>query len=237
MDALAAIALVTKRVRLGTMVTPLSRRRPWKVARETVTLDHLCQGRLILPVGLGAVTEGGFAKVGEELDRKIRAQMLDEGLAILTGLWSGQPFSFSGQHYQVQEMTFLPPPVQQPRIPIWVIGAWPHRKSMRRTLGFDGILPTKMEGEMTPADIQEMTTWLSQQRKSPTPFDIVMEGETPGDDPVAATAMLLPLDQAGVTWWLEAVWSTPETKGGVEGMKKRIQQGPPSRFTGSSLPI
>ena len=104
--ALAAIALTTKRIRLGTMVTPLSRRRPWKVARETVTLDHLSQGRLILPVGLGDVTEGGFAHVGEELDRHIRAQRLDEGLTILTGLWRGQPFRFSGQHDQVQEMTF-----------------------------------------------------------------------------------------------------------------------------------
>jgi hypothetical protein len=180
------------------------------------------------------VTEGGFSKVGEELDRKIRAEMLDEGLAILTGFWSGQPFSFSGQHYQVQEMTFLPPPVQQPRIPIWVIGAWPRRKSMQRTLRFDGILPTKMQGEMTPADIQTMKVFIEQHREHPTPFDIVMEGETPGDDPVAATAMLLPLAQAGVTWWLEAVWATPETKGRVEGMKKRIQQGP-TRLTHSDL--
>ena len=233
--ALAAIALATKRIRLGTMVTPLSRRRPWKVARETVTLDHLCQGRLILPVGLGAVTEGGFSKVGEELDRKIRAEMLDEALAILTGLWSGQPFSFIGHHYQVQEMTFLPPPLQQPRIPIWVIGAWPRLKSMQRTLRFDGILPTKMQGEMTPADIQAMKTFIEQHREHPTPFDIVMEGETPGDDLAAATAMLLPLAQAGVTWWLESVWATAETKGSVEGMKKRIQQGP-SRLNHSELP-
>ncbi len=233
--ALAAIALATKRIRLGTMVTPLSRRRPWKVARETVTLDHLCQGRLILPVGVGAVTEGGFSKVGEELDRKIRAEMLDEALAILTGLWSGQAFSFIGHHYQVQEMTFLPPPLQQPRIPIWVIGAWPRLKSMQRTLRFDGILPTKMQGEMTPADIQAMKTFLEQHREHPTPFDIVMEGETPGDDLVAATAMLLPLAQAGVTWWLEAVWTPSETKGEVEGMKKRIQQGP-SRLNHSDLP-
>lgn len=233
--ALAAIALATKRIRLGTMVTPLSRRRPWKVARETVTLDHLCQGRLILPVGLGAVTEGGFSKVGEELDRKIRAEMLDEALAILTGLWSGQPFSFIGHHYQVQEMTFLPPPLQQPRIPIWVIGAWPRLKSMQRTLRFDGILPTKMQGEMTPADIQAMKTFIEQHREHSTPFDIVMEGETPGDDLTAATAMLLPLAQAGVTWWLESVWATAETKGSVEGMKKRIQQGP-SRLNHSELP-
>ncbi|HBE29163.1 MAG TPA: LLM class flavin-dependent oxidoreductase [Ktedonobacter sp.] len=230
--ALAAIAMSTRRVRLGTMVTPLSRRRPWKVARETVTLDHLCQGRLILPVGLGSTTDGGFSKVGEQMDRKIRAEMLDEGLAVLAGLWSGHPFSSIGHHYQVQEMTFVPPPVQQPRIPIWVVGAWPRRKSLRRALQWDGILPTKMLdngsfAEMTPADIQALKTFSEHHRPGGTPFDIVMEGETPGDDPVAATALLQPLAQAGVTWWIESVWATPETTGGVEGMFKRIHQGPP----------
>jgi alkanesulfonate monooxygenase SsuD/methylene tetrahydromethanopterin reductase-like flavin-dependent oxidoreductase (luciferase family) len=230
--ALAAIAMSTRRVRLGTMVTPLARRRPWKVARETVTLDHLCQGRLILPVGLGSTLDGGFSKVGEEMDRTIRAEMLDEGLAILAGLWSGQPFSFIGHHYQVQEMAFVPPPVQQPRIPIWVVGAWPRPKSLRRALQWDGILPTKMleDGsfaDMTPADIQELKTFLEQHRPAGTPFDIVVEGETPGSDPVAATDLVQPLAHAGVTWWIEAVWATPETQGGVEGMKKRIQQGPP----------
>jgi alkanesulfonate monooxygenase SsuD/methylene tetrahydromethanopterin reductase-like flavin-dependent oxidoreductase (luciferase family) len=230
--ALAAIALSTRRVRLGTMVTPLSRRRPWKVARETVTLDHLCQGRLILPVGLGAAGDWGFTKVGEEMDRKIRAERLDEGLAVLAGLWSGQPFHYEGSHYQVQEMTFVPPPVQQPRIPIWVVGAWPRPKSLRRALQWDGILPTKMleDGsfaEMAPADIQELKTYSEQHRSQGAPFDIVVEGETPGSDLVAATDQLQPLVQAGVTWWIEAVWATPETEGGVEGMNKRIQQGPP----------
>ncbi len=230
--ALAAIATSTRRVRLGTMVTPLSRRRPWKVARETVTLDHLCQGRLILPVGLGATSDGGFSKVGEEMDRKIRAERLDEALAILAGLWSGHPFSYVGKHYQVQEMAFVPPPAQQPRIPIWVVGAWPRPKSLRRALQWDGILPTKIleDGsfaEMTPPDIQELKTYIEQHREHSTPFDIVIEGETPGDDPVAAADQLQPLAQAGVTWWIESVWATPETEGGVEGMRKRIQQGPP----------
>jgi len=238
--ALAAMALATTRIRLGTMVTPLSRRRPWKVARETVTLDHLSRGRLILPVGLGAVTEGGFANVGEELDRKIRAQLLDEGLAILTGLWSGQPFSFSGQHYQVQEMTFLPPPVQQPRIPVWVVGAWPRRKSLHRALQWDGIIATKMEAngsfaEMTPADIQAMKTFLEHNRSQTAPLEIVMSGETPADDPAAARAMLLLLAQAGVTWWLESLWRPPETQEDVEGMKQRLRQGP-SRPNPSDLP-
>ncbi len=112
----------TERVRFGTMLTPLSRRRPWKVASEVVTLDHLSNGRVILPVGLGAVgpedPNNWFAQVGEETDRKIRAKMLDESLDILDGLWSGQPFSYDGEHYHVQNVTFSPTPVQSPRVPI-----------------------------------------------------------------------------------------------------------------------
>src|SRR5262245_52646475 len=138
---LAAIALRTEHVRMGAILTPLSRRRPWKLARETVTVDHLSGGRLIVPVGLGTLDDGGFGKVGEPTDRKTRAQLLDEGLAIMTGLWSGQPFSFQGQHYHVEEMTFLPPPLQTPRIPVWVVGAWPSMKSMERVLRYDGLLP------------------------------------------------------------------------------------------------
>lgn len=216
--ALAAIAMATRRVRLGTMVTPLTRRRPWKVARETVTLDHLCQGRLILPVGLGATSDGGFSKVGEEMDRKIRAERLDEALAILTGLWSGDPFSYEGSQYQVQEMAFVPSPVQQPRIPIWVVGAWPRPKSLRRALQWDGILPTKIleDGsfaDMTPTDIKELKMFLEQHREHSTALDIVIEGETPGSDPVAAANLVQPFAQAGVTWWIESVWATPETEG------------------------
>jgi len=132
---LAAMAMRTERIRIGTMITPVPRRRPWKLARETVTLDQLSNGRLIFGAGLGAAEhDGGFYKVGEAMDLKIRAERLDEGLAILAGLWSGKPFSFSGHHYRVQEMTMLPPPVQSPRIPIWVPGVWTKEKSMRRAL-------------------------------------------------------------------------------------------------------
>lgn len=230
--AMAAIAMSTERVRFGTMVTPLSRRRPWKVAREAVTLDHLSNGRLILPVGLGFVEDGGFSKVGEVTDRKQRAQILDESLDIITGLWSGQPFSYDGEHYHLQEMTFTPPPVQSPRIPIWVIGAWPRMKSMQRTLRYDGVIPARMasdgaSGDMTPTDIQELKAYVAEQRSSQTPFDIVIEGETPGDDREKAIAIVQPSIEAGITWWLESVWSTPETQGGVAGMRTRIQQGPP----------
>lgn len=228
---LAAVAMRTERIRVGTMLTPVSRRRPWKLAGETVTLDHLSNGRLILPVGLGA-PDTGFDKVGEETDRKVRAKMLDEGLDVLTGLWSGQPFSYSGEHYHIQDVTFSPTPLQSPRIPIWVVGAWPRMKSMRRVLRYDGVLPMKMNddgsfAEMTPADIQAMKTFIDEQRSLTSPFDIVMEGETPGDDHEKAAAIVGPLAQAGVTWWLEAVWASPQTRGGLEGMRTRIKQGPP----------
>ena len=229
---LAAIAATTKRIRFGPIITPLSRRRPWKVARETVTLDHLSNGRMILPVGLGEVNDGGFSKVGEQTDRKVRAQLLDESLDIIIGLWSGKPFGYEGQHYHMQEMTFLPTPVQTPRIPIWVVGAWKRTRSLQRTLRYDGMLPAKMNADgsfadMTPADIHDLKLYVTQQRPINAPFDIVFEGETPGDNPERAAAIVRPYADAGVTWWLESVWHTPESQGGVEGMRQRIKQGPP----------
>lgn len=232
--SLAAAALRTSRVRLGTMLTPLSRRRPWKVASEVMTLDHLSGGRMILPVGLGAAgpehKNSGFPKVGEETDRRARAQMLDESLDILDGLWSGQPFTYDGAHYHLRDVEFAPRPVQAPRPPIWVVGAWPRTRSMRRVLRYDGIIPMQADGTagtMRLDAIAEMRAFIERERSVATPFDIVWEGETPGDDPRAATAQIRPLAEAGVTWWLENVWGTPETKGGVEGMRERVKQGPP----------
>jgi alkanesulfonate monooxygenase SsuD/methylene tetrahydromethanopterin reductase-like flavin-dependent oxidoreductase (luciferase family) len=235
--ALAALAMRTERVQLGTMITPLSRRRPWKVARETMTLDRLSHGRLILPVGLGAVDDGAFSRVGEEVDRRKRAELLDESLDILAGLWSGEPFSHAGAHYTLQEMRFLPTPTQQPRIPIWVVGAWPRMKSMRRAVRWDGLLPSKIgddgaQQDVTPDDIREMRAFAERERASAAdaaPFEIIWEGETPGDDPTAAAALVRPWEAAGVTWWLEAVWKGPETRAGLEGMRERIRQGPPPR--------
>jgi hypothetical protein len=228
---LGAIALRTSRVRIGAMLTPPSRRRPWKLAREAVTVDHLSDGRLILPVGLGALEDGGFGKVGEPTDRKTRAELLDESLQILTGLWSGQPFSFSGTHYHLDEMTFLPPSVQQPRIPIWVVGAWPVTRSMARVLRYDGLLPDKRNPDgspakeaLTPDDYRAMKTFVEERRNSSTPFDLIREGETPGDAPEAAAAIVRPWAEAGATWWMESRWdfSTP-----MESIRERVQQGPP----------
>ncbi len=223
---LAALATHTKRVRIGAVLTPLSRRRPWKLARETVTLDHLSNGRLILPVGLGALDDGGFTKVGEVADRKMRAELLDEGLEILTGLWSGQPFSFQGQHYHLEEMTFLPSALQSPRIPIWVVGAWPRIKSMQRVLRYDGLLAAKLpeDGEMTPADIRAMKAFIDEHRTATTPFDIVWEGETPAEDREQAISIVRPWAEAGVTWWTETRWGYTLR---LEEVRTRIKAGPP----------
>lgn len=225
---MAAMAMRTTRVRLGAIVSPLSRRRPWKVARETVSLDHLSHGRLVLPVGLGALDDGGFGKVGEPTDRKTRAELLDESLDILTGLWSGEPFSYSGKHYHLDEMTFLPKPVQTPRIPIWVVGAWPSERSLARVLRYDGLLPNLIrdgkQQDITPGDIREMAAYVAERRALTTPFDIIMEGETPGDDLARAAEQVRPFAEAGATWWNESRWNA---MGDVDSVRERIRQGPP----------
>ena len=226
---MAAMALRTRRVRLGAIVSPLSRRRPWKLARETVSLDHLSGGRLIVPVGLGALDDGGFGKVGEPTDRKTRAELLDESLAILTGLWSGEPFQYDGKHYHLDTMTFLPQPVQSPRIPIWVVAMWPSERSMARALRYDGLLPNVRGADgaprdVTPDDIREMAAYVAERRNQSTPFDIVMEGETPGDDPAQAAAIVRPFAEAGATWWNESRWGAMSD---VALVRTRIQQGPP----------
>lgn len=138
--ALTAIALRTKHIRIGALVTPLARRRPWKLAREAVSIDHVSNGRLVVGVGLGG-TLNEFEGFGEDGDPRIRSRKLDEGLAILTGLWTGKPFSYAGEHYTIDETVFMPKPVQSPRIPIWVACFWPNKKPLRRAARYDGVVP------------------------------------------------------------------------------------------------
>jgi alkanesulfonate monooxygenase SsuD/methylene tetrahydromethanopterin reductase-like flavin-dependent oxidoreductase (luciferase family) len=230
---LTAAAMRTERIKLGTMITPVSRMRPWELASKTVTLDHLSNGRVILAVGLGAI-DTGFAEFGEETDRKTRAELLDEGLDIVTGLWQGQPFNYDGQHYHIKETKFypLPSPVQQPRIPIWVVGAWPKKKSMQRALRYDGLLPNVFgdDGrirETTPDDARAMHKYAVANRSATTPFDIVAEGKTPGDDPDRAAEIVRGWANAGATWWIEALWGDPAQPVDLNAVLRRIQQGPP----------
>jgi len=226
--------MVTERIRLGTMLSPLSRMRPWKIASETVSLDHLSNGRAILSVGLGAV-DTGFEAFGEETDLRVRAELLDEGLDILTGLWSGAPFSYDGAHYRVRPSTFMPPPppVQRPRIPIWVVGAWPRPKSMRRVMRYDGLLPNVFDEDgkprlVTPSDVRAMRDDANGRHPDPARFDIVIEGETSGDDPGEAAEEVGPLAEAGMTWWLEASWAAKPTTEHLERFRERVRQGPPA---------
>src|SRR5689334_8757471 len=143
---LTAVALHTTRIRIGTMITPLARRRPWKVARETVSLDQVSKGRFTLGVGLGDPSQWDYGFFGEEPDPKIRAEKLDESLDILSGLWSGEAFHYEGKHFTIKEVQFTPRPVQQPRIPVWVGGWWPNKPPMRRAARWDGAIPIKREG-------------------------------------------------------------------------------------------
>jgi alkanesulfonate monooxygenase SsuD/methylene tetrahydromethanopterin reductase-like flavin-dependent oxidoreductase (luciferase family) len=225
---MGAMALATERVRLGAMLSPLSRRRPWKVARETTTVDRLSNGRLLLPVGLGAVDDRGVTGLGEEADRRTRAERLDEALEILIGLWSGEPFGYSGKHYQFEPMAFRPTPVQQPRIPIWVVGAWPSERSMSRVLRYDGLLPywlpktTGLARPQTPDQLAEMRDWIGE-RRSLDGFDIVMEGATSATDHAAAAQTVRAWAGAGATWWIESDWENWD----VEPMRRRIEAGPP----------
>ena len=233
---LAAAAMRTERIRLGTMLTPVSRRRPWKLASETATVDRLSNGRLILSVGLGAV-DTGFTQFGEVTDRKQRAELLDEGLDILTGLWRGQPFKHEGKHYHVTETSFFPPqpPIQTPRIPIWVVGAWPHPISMQRALRYDGLLAAVQNAEgkfetLTPDHLREIIPYVAAHRAAKGPFEIVVEGKAPLDNPQQAALLVKSYEDAGATWWIEAQWELGERMWSAEtlaAIRERIRQGPP----------
>lgn len=240
--ALTAAAMRTERIKLGTMLTPPSRMRPWKLASETATLDNLSGGRVILAVGLGA-TDTGFAEFGEVTDRKIRAELMDEALDIITGLWKGQPFSYEGKHYKVKPSPFpiVPaPPVQQPRIPIWVVGAWPAAKSMSRAARYDGLLPqvidkvnafpavpTNHARQATPAELLTMVEHIRKNRKPDTPFEVVVEGKTPGIDPAKGSLIVKEWVDAGATWWNETMWDASLGEEGMKQVRERIRQGPP----------
>jgi hypothetical protein len=238
--ALAAAAMRTERIKLGTMLTPPSRMRPWKLASETATLDNLSNGRVILAVGMGA-TDTGFADFGEVVDRKVRAELLDESLDIVIGLWAGQPFQYEGKHYKVSPFSFPiqpDPPVQKPRIPIWVVGAWPSEKSMRRVARFDGLIPQAMDKDgalhsthnarqAKPEELVPMREFIARHRTIDTPIEIISEGQTPGNDPEAAAAVVKPWAEAGATWWNETLWSAPLGEEGIQQTLARIRQGPP----------
>lgn len=232
--ALAAAAMVTQYIRLGALITPLPRRRPWKFARETVSLDHLSQGRLVVGVGTGG-GEAEWADFGEESNHKVRGDMLDEALQVVTGLWSGQPFSHVGTHYTVKGAHFLPGCLQQPRIPIWVGGIWPHPRPLARMAQWDGMFPLFF-GAQTAAEalaqFGESVKKVRALRTSPTELDVIALGATPLDQPVETAQLVQPYADAGATWWLESIAPIRMGRPGdptwsVEQLLARVRQGPP----------
>jgi alkanesulfonate monooxygenase SsuD/methylene tetrahydromethanopterin reductase-like flavin-dependent oxidoreductase (luciferase family) len=194
---LAAIATATERIRFGPMVTPLARRRPVKVARETATLDRLSGGRLTLGVGLGSDRFASeFSITGEELDDRRRARMLDESLEILAAAWSGEPVHHRSEHYTVDGMRFLPRPVQRPGVPVWVAGYHGNAKPLRRAARHQGIFPLGIEH---PDQLAEVVAEVTALRKAAggdaaPPYDVVV-ALPPGADPT-------PYAAAGATWCL-----------------------------------
>lgn len=220
---LAAMALATTRITLAPVVTPLPRRRPAKLARECVTLDHLAGGRFALGVGIGSDQGREYSCYGESTDAKRHGAMLDEGLDVLLGLWSGEPFDYAGAHYTIRQARFLPRPVQQPRIPIWVAGIWPNKPPFRRAARWDGVCPLGRDGMLTPDDIRAMLAYVRQHRTSSGPFEVVFGGRSYEQPAAEAGHLLAEYAAAGVTWWSEGFdWTNA-----LPDVRRLIRQGPP----------
>ncbi len=224
---LAAMAMATQHIRLGAMVTPLSRRRPWKVAREAASLDHLSNGRLILGVGLGGLQDPmNFDRFNEVVDPRQRAEMLDEALEIITGLWSGEWFSYQGKHYQVGEVRFLPKPLQAPRIPIWVGGGYPNMGPLRRAARWDGACFYKeshSQGwlDMTAEDVRGLKMYVESHQPEKIPYDICVGGRARLPDWEKDRQHIQEVAQAGATWWMEFIEPTS-----LEKVRQGILNGP-----------
>ncbi|GCE06072.1 LLM class flavin-dependent oxidoreductase [Dictyobacter aurantiacus] len=228
--ALAAIAMRTQRIKLGAFLTPLPRRRPWQVARESVGLDHLSNGRLIFGAALG-YHDLDFTPFGESFDPHIRAEKLDEGLAILDGFWSGETFSFDGKHYQIHDVSLQPGPLQSPRIPIWLAGGWPRRKPLRRAARWDGIyLMTNNQdtGRMlTPAEVREAISYINANRIATGPFDVALNVK-PSEDKHQNAELVRQYSDAGATWWIELEPTDQVTEQSFAAYREHIRRGPPA---------
>jgi alkanesulfonate monooxygenase SsuD/methylene tetrahydromethanopterin reductase-like flavin-dependent oxidoreductase (luciferase family) len=215
---LAAIASATERIRFGPMVIPLARRRPVKVARETATLDRLSDGRLTLGVGLGSDRFGSeYSITGEELDERKRAQMLDEALEILQAAWSGELVQHRGEHYTVDGMRFLPPPVQRPGVPIWVAGFYGKPRPLRRAARYQGFFPINLEHPDQLAEIAaELATLRQESGRDPAETYDIVASLPPGTDPA-------PYGAVGATWW---VTQSPAERTTIDRVRGILREGP-----------
>jgi alkanesulfonate monooxygenase SsuD/methylene tetrahydromethanopterin reductase-like flavin-dependent oxidoreductase (luciferase family) len=201
--ALGAIGQATHRITIGPLVVALPRHRPWVVARQAVSLDRLTNGRFVLGVGIGFPPDAEFGTFGDPVDARTRADMLDEGLDIIEGVWGGEPFSFDGRHYHVEENRFAPVPRRKPRIPIWVAGMLPNHRPLRRAARYDGVFPIRSDmADFTLEDLAEVKSYVDAHRPGDRPFDFVVGGGPRSAADFAA------LEEAGVTWYVGG--PTPE---------------------------
>ncbi len=230
---LTAAAMATAHLRLGTLVTPVARRRPEQLARQVATLDSLSRGRMIFAAGLGGPIEDEYGSFGDTTDPVVLAQRLDEGLELLARYWSGEPVNHDGRHYQVRDVTLLPASVQRPRPPIWIGGFWPHRAPMRRAARWDGAVPlftAATHGHVPPVDqVRDLVAYVNQHRegRQDRPFEIVLGGATPGD-PAQARDVIAPLAEAGATWWDERQIQATDDVHRLTPVLRRISRGPPA---------
>ena len=240
---LGAAAMATTRIRLGTLLTPVARVRPWDLASRVGTVDRLSGGRAILGAGLGALHDGWLAFEPDE-GRRVRAEKVDEGLAIYDGLMRGQPFSFDGKHYSARPTDFMlpPPPVQQPHPPVWVVGAYvpgrERQRSLERAARWDGLLPTVLGPEAPEgkpsytldsfAEVVSRVRALRAEAGLPWEgYDVVVEGDSTGGF-VQLEGRPADWEQAGGTWWVESWWSVPEGADGMREVRRRVEAGPPA---------
>ena len=238
--ALAAIAARTERLRLGPVITPLARRRPWKVAREIASLDQLSRGRVVFGAGLGAPPDAEFECFGEDPSDRVRARKLDEALAVVDGLLKDETFSHDGEFFHVDRVKFVPRALQSPRVPIWIAGFWPNKPPMRRAARWDGVFPLKLPPVplarlkpgaapwsglwLQPHELAEAAKYVDRHRTSRGPFDVVASGATPPGDNGKGQKIVSGFSDAGATWWLE--W-LDEQRGTFAEMREHVRKGPP----------
>lgn len=221
---LAAVAMATERIIIGPMVTPLARRRVSVVARQSVTLDLLAEGRLRLGVGLGA-PDDEFTRFGEDADPRRRARVLDESLEALQLLWTGEPVSYRGEHVVLDDVEFRPTPVNT-RIPIWVAGGWPGGAPFRRAARFDGVWPVaKAGGYLSVDDFIECVDTVRGLRADDGPFDACYVDRSPAGGDAETSDKLGRLTAGAMTWWID---SLDEPTIAFEQHLARVHAGPPT---------
>jgi len=228
---LAAAAARTERVRLGALVLAPARHDPFALVRAVQSVDHLSGGRLVLPVGIGVGEDAAYgvaSRTGAPMGARERAERLDDALALLAATSDGQAVAFEGAHVRVDGLTLAPGTAQRPRVPVWVVGAWPARRSLERAARWDGWVVQRLRSE-EPVSPDELRGALAEvlalraEAGVEGPYEVVLSGRLP-DDPGAARDLLAGYAEAGATWWVDAEWSPQVAH---EWHLERVRRGPP----------